>query len=549
MNKLFVTIRRSSRFLVFLLVLGSGVVFAATSLTNHQKIVPTTSPLYAAIKTLTLQQGLASPSSAGPWSIQELEIMIATIDSSKLSGYERKLYDWVFSQLQQAIRSPQAGFSGDVSLDFALETYLHANPNGFQTEADWYWDNEKRSPLAKVTAEGWFGSQVYLTTDFGIKKNRFAQPEQDAVPVERMVFGPFFTTNVVTMGLQDFDTPDRAFLAFGGDGFSFQFGRDLISWGYGATGNLVISDSMKYHEFTRLTLFAEKYKFTSLVMFFDPPGYTTKDRNRYVPANETDAMVRMFLAHRFEFNPTSSLHMEFSENVMYEDTYFNIKYLNPLFIFHNLSNRSQFNAIADLTFAWTVMPNLQVYGTVVIDQVVAPGEGSDQPNAMGYQLGVLKQLPQRNGTWVVQAECVYTEPYLYLRDSVDFVIMSRERDQYYGYVPQYSFLGYQYGGDALILDVRLAWNGLGKLSGGMELFGMAHGATSIDTPFVFGETPIIQTPSDPVTYTLRNGYWVSYALTEKSQLWTRIDGIARMQQPAYKPVFDIQGVFGFSYTW
>ena len=231
---------------------------------------------------------------------------------------------------------------------------------------------------------------------------------------------------------------------------------------------------------------------------------------------------------------------------MYQDTTFNMKYLNPLFIYHNLSNRGQFNAIADITVTYTLRPNLAMYATWVIDQVAAPGEGNDQPNAMAYQVGLRTLFPRETGYWSLTSEFVYTDPYLYLRDHVDFIVMTRERDQYYGYVPHYEFLGYQYGGDALVGLLQAEWNGNGACSAGGEVFYMAHGATTKDTEFVFGEMGAITTPSSPTIHTLRLGLWGSYRAERLPiSLWARIDAVNRWDSSHQ---VDVQVAAGISYT-
>lgn len=522
---------------------------------NSQKIIPTSDKLVSEVYTLSIEQGIAAPSLSGPWSVEEVLSMFSRINRESLSSAGKLRYDSVADVLSRYNPSSEEGFSGATSLMIGFEGYYHTNDVDFQAEKDWYWDNEKRLPMILLEGEAWLGESFYLYSNFGVKNNRFFTPDADAiVPSDIHMFSPTFSSNILRNSAHDFDTPNRAFLAFGGDHYSFQMGRDLISWGAGVTGNLIIDDHVKYHEFIRLALFAEKVKFTSLTLFLEPPGYTTRDRAPYVPSQDSDPTIRMLLAHRFEFTPATWLRIELSENVMYQDTHFNAKYLNPLFIFHNLSNRSQFNAIADITISATLVPNLLLYASWAIDQVAAPGEGNDQPNAMGYQLGILTLHHRPKGTWNLQAEVVYTDPYLYLRDKVDFVVMTRERDQYYGYVPQREFLGYQFGGDAFIASLMVDWKGINNFSGGGELFYMAHGSTHMDTPYVFGEMPVISTPSAPITHTFRTGLWGSYRysgenLLHTAQLWARIDLIQRQTDGNSAKETDLQLIMGISHTW
>lgn len=534
---------------IYLFICVSSLSVSASN--NTQKVISTKSKLWKDISLLSVEQGISSPSSSGPWSIEELNGMFKRLKRNDLSKSGKIRYDTIQSQLNQNSSESGEGASGNVSLTFNLETYLHANDKFFTSEEDWYVDNEKRKPMALLEGEGWIGSQFYLYSNFGIKNNRFSVASSnipDTVkPVDTFVFSPIFSNNLLKPRSHDFDTPSRAFIAYGDNNFSIQFGRDLVSWGYGKSGNFIIDNHVKYHEFLKLSLFSKRFKFTNIAMFMEPPGYTTKNRAPYVPESPTDPTLRVLLAHRFEFAPTDSLRIEFSENVMYQDTHFNMKYLNPLFIYHNLSNRSQFNAIADLTVSYTVVPSLALYATWVIDQVQAPGEGGEQPNTMGYQIGLEKLVPRETGTWVIGSEFVFTDPYLYLRDQVDFVVMTREREQLYGYIPHKEFLGYQYGGDAIVFMISAEWHSLKQLSGGVDFFSMWHGDNSIETDFVFGETNQINTPSSPVTRTLRLGIWGEYDFeTTPISLSARLDGISRLDT---EHNVDIQLVTGISYVF
>lgn len=66
----------------------------------------------------------------------------------------------------------------------------------------------------------------------------------------------------------DFNMPYRAFVATGGEHWSFQIGRDRLSWGAGQTGNLMVSDSFKYHTMARVTTFSDWFKYTFVTSFF-----------------------------------------------------------------------------------------------------------------------------------------------------------------------------------------------------------------------------------------------------------------------------------------
>lgn len=297
----------------------------------------------------------------------------------------------------------------------------------------------------------------------------------------------------------DFDVPSRAFIATGGKGYSVQFGRDKLSWGPGSSSNFIIGDHHKYQDFLRFTFYNEKVKFTNVILFMHPPGYTTRFRHPYVPSSTSDYTVRMFLAHRLEFNINSWLHLEISENVMYQDTTFNFKYLNPLYIYHNYGNRSLFNAIADISLEANIARGVNVYASIAFDQLTAPTESSDQPPALAYMIGVKYYYPTKTGWWNFLVEGVYIDPYMYMRDKVDFIIMTREREQYYGAVPHYEYLGYKDGGDLIVATIKGEYHANQELSMSSSFTYKAKGNVDIETPYIFGGMPNLSAPTSPLT--------------------------------------------------
>jgi len=539
----------------FIAMFACIVMFCPELFADGQRIVSIDNQVIDLIRHLYNEQQLAPPSLSGPWSVNELRAMLTRLDTNRLSPYSKITFERVQAELQRETHSNSRSKTSSFSVTAAFESYVHSDPDNFNTESDWDWDHQKRSPMLLLEADLAIARHFYLSTNLAMKNNRFAlDPAQaGAPPSESPVFAPIWSTNVLKLGDQDFDTPDRAFIAAGGAGFSFQFGRDRISWGPGTSGNLILGSQHKYQEFFRFTWYGERFKFTSATLFFDPYEWTARDRLPYVPARAGEATVRMFLAHRFEFRPVSWLSWEVSENVMYEDTTFNFKYLNPAFIFHNLSNRGLFNAIADMTVQAALTPGVTAYGTIAIDQIRAPGEGSDQPNAMGYLFGLNIHKPLRSGAWDITLEAVLTEPYLYMRDGIEHKVMTRERDQDYGYVPHYEYLGYRHGGDAVVGLFDCSYTSLSGYSIGGRLTYLAHGEIDIATVIPFGEYPEATTPSGTAVHKVRYGLYGLYSLPVEPlfrsfEMWLSLDAVrtwGRDQHPAH----DVQLVTGISLSY
>ena len=114
---------------------------------------------------------------------------------------------------------------------------------------------------------------------------------------------------------------------------------------------------------------------------------------------------------------------------------------------------------------------------------------------MGYMLGATYTLPLPKGILEFNAEGVCTDPFLYLRDGgivsshgedyrtqkkgqygINYVVALRDIYNTGGGV-EYTeeYLGYKYGGDAIVGNFSVDYKDYGKWNVGGNLFFMAHG--------------------------------------------------------------------------
>jgi hypothetical protein len=79
------------------------------------------------------------------------------------------------------------------------------------------------------------------------------------------------------------------------------------------------------------------------------------------------------------------------------------------------------------------------------------------------------------GVFTASLEGAYTTPLLYRRDKVDFLMITRCETVGAWDSFRFDYIGYPYGGDAIILQIDAAWRrpGTGGLSA--RLLGMIHG--------------------------------------------------------------------------
>jgi len=98
-----------------------GMGFAGDNSGNQQKIYPVDSEVYQAITLLFINQGLALPSTTGPWSADELSGMLDKINRSNLADGAKNTYDFAAKQLGAGGRAVRFG------LDIAIEEIERAS--------------------------------------------------------------------------------------------------------------------------------------------------------------------------------------------------------------------------------------------------------------------------------------------------------------------------------------------------------------------------------------------------------------------------------------
>ena len=139
------------------------------------------------------------------------------------------------------------------------------------------------------------------------------------------------------------------------------------------------------------------------------------------------------------------------------------------------------------------MPFLNVYAQMVLDQFplaeAEPGKDDEaDPNAWGVMVGGKTAFSLLGGVFSGSAEFAYTSPYLYLRSrdgymnnssftrGLNFVVANRYAHS--SGRPNYveDFLGYRWGGDAIVVNINGNYRRYGRYSFGANMMVMIHGA-------------------------------------------------------------------------
>ncbi len=469
--------------------MGSG-----TGLKVAQESIPLTSSFYREMDALYLVSGAGTPSNARPWTKAEAAKVLSRIDRAALSPALLPLYDNLAATIAADAKFPMRdGFGISPGLRVAVEAYAHDNGTVFDTEEDWVRGFERRLPLLKASIDLSLGNLFYTYCDLTYGRNRYNYQDTfvnaatyvpegigaivpagatDAIlSTHSFLYSQDFLTNVIEHSYDfDFQWPKRALVSAGGLNWNLSLARDKINWGNGHSGDFIIDDHVDYQEFARFVLFSDIFKYDWLNLFFE---------TNPTLGEGADTRFRMLMAHRLEFRILEKLTFAVSENVMYGNDDFDLRYLNPAFIYHNLNNREMFNAIAHAELDFSFARGFNIYAQFAMDQARAPNESVWQSDAMGYLGGLEYAGMAGSGILSSSLELALTTPLLYRRDKIDFLMFRK----YFthgnpagpGYVLALDYIGYPHGGDAQVLQWDVGYLIPGKASFDFRLFAMRHG--------------------------------------------------------------------------
>ncbi len=481
-----------------LAILFTLLLFSLNSLfafNNNQKIEHIDSDLSDGIKDLYLAQSLAMPSSAAPYSDSELIMMLDLLDSSKFSKADANVYKYIKESLTQDDKKANKYSKVNWDVDLNLESYIHQNTTDFIRRENFIYNFLDQKPLINIGFEAWMGKNFYGLGNFSIASTYTTETTFGSETISHNIVG-LPPNQIFDL---DFNFPYRGFLAFGDDTWSLEIGRDRTKWGHGISSNLMIGDNLPYLDELRYTTYSNQFKYTFITSFFPhPQNYIAGDPTEGLGQSDPVQGTRAFIAHRGEgrlFN--NKVGIALSESIMYQslDNVLDLRYLSPTALFHNFYIRANANSLLSLELDYTPFKNFNIYAQGVMDEYALPGEpypgGSSTafPNAFGYIAGVKYNydvLNKYKGNTTF--EFAHTDPYLYLRGDGTSNMEAQTADEYaINYVVAFrefashgtwyhnEFLGYEYGGDAIVFNLNSSIKNYGKWNIETNLFYMLHG--------------------------------------------------------------------------
>ncbi|MHB9294294.1 hypothetical protein PilKf_00001 [Pillotina sp. SPG140] len=481
------------------------LVFCLTSnlsAQNHQKIIPIDSEIYVAIKSLYISHGLALPSTAGPWSEDELLLMLSRLDQSTLKGSEQGVYDFAYNELTKD-EQKTFKFTGAVT----AQAFVHTNTEAFVSPDDNMLPINYMKPFADFNFDFRLSPNTYGYFELPISAQLYGTDIPATSSTPAMIGSSRLGPNTVSFNVPftggstdlNFNVPFRTFGAFGGHGWTVEVGRDRLSWGPGESGNFMVGDHIHYHNNAHATIYGQQFKWTYNISGFPHPqeyyDLTNLDNIEYTPTNGESMLfegLNLFIAHRLEWRILKNkMGFAFSEAIMYQssDGQIGIETFLPTMILHDLYRNNNQNSLITLEVDFSPIPLLNLYGQLAVDEFSLPNESgpqkesTDLPDAYGFMLGAKTAFPLWKGMLSASAEFTLTDPYLYLHHTeksnlLTYVVANR----YYGLADtgtgqryKEDYLGYRWGGDAMVFNVNGEYRNFGAWNVGANLMVMVHG--------------------------------------------------------------------------
>jgi hypothetical protein len=516
---------------VCLLVFCGSAVFSLPK----QKIIYPGDPLYDSLTILAMEQEIVFLSGS-TLTVMQIEQMLDRVNPDSLSPAGLIRYNQVRSALAKDGALSLGSHILRFDLDPALQPELYFKTND---KLSWVYDRNQRLPFFPFSAAFSLSSYLTLESDLYFGENRLLSDAHDN-------YFNFMIDKMID-GVQSFDSnaPKRAYISAGvplGKGFGINFrlgmGDDFI--GRTRTGSVVLSDNMKDPSYGSLTFYTPYLKYTADVMELEVTKY-------------------LYL-HRINVNVFNRLSFSMIEGVMINAP-FEIRFLNPLMIFHSMSAWQDYKvpggyntqlgtgnpedervgSFLAMVFDGRIWKYGRLYGMVAMNQFELPfverGASSTVPDAFAFQGGYESFLPVSSGYLHFGLEGVYTFPYMYVLDNVNWSFVRESKEVSNDIIREWT--GTPFGPDSIAgtlwagyqsasswsVDVSFLMAVQGERSG-TNVFEKRRGTQQGYFPVTHDEI-LVSTPTGTPTYT--------YVISAEGK-WSPLDWVHLSLRPAYKIV-------------
>lgn len=417
-----------------LLVLIIAIIFTLPLFSGNQKLFDAFSPEYKSVVKLCKIAGVVGPSSATPITADELKMAIERIDVSKLDNNHKAMLDSVNQKLKS-----NDDFSYDFDISVAPQIFYSKDFEKIGYK-DFFIPFNEQDALLNLSLKAEYGDTAFFETGYDFMNNgavgivsegidSYTVPS--GIPLSSFGFILDYRNGSITASYQSehkiknyVEFPALARGAIGGKWMNVVVGRTRQQMGSSRTANLLVGDNYRFQEAMDFTFFAKPFTYSLNLTHFDSQKESgIVDRTRYSGPKQ-----QIRIMHRFDAVIQNTIRAAVNlGNINYVDNPFDIRYLIPVFMSHNLynyeedsvitKNYDEANNIMGFEFEYVPLPRLELHMQITVDQFQTIYEtNSTVPNAIGGMIGAsyLKSFNDFDADFWTEA--VYTSPVLYLNN-------------------------------------------------------------------------------------------------------------------------------------
>lgn len=434
-----------------LFVLIIAIIFTLPLFSGNQKLFDAFSPEYKSVVKLCKIAGVVGPSSATPITADELKMAIERIDVNKLDNNHKAILNSINEELKSS-----DDFSYDINFSIAPQLFYSKNYEKIE-QKDFFIPFNEQEPFLNLAFELEYGNTAFFETSYelmnssaiGINKTDEVYSVKPGIPLSSFGFivdyrnGVLSTSSIREITVSNYvEFPSVARGAIGGKWMNVVVGRTRQQMGSSRTANLVLGDNYRFQEAMDFSFFAKTFTYSLNLTHFDVQALNgVVEHTRYSGPKQ-----QIRIMHRFDATILNNFRTILDlGNVMFTDNPFDIRYLIPIFMSHNLYNyeeepdttkntHDEANNIMGFEFEYVPLPRLELHMQIVVDQFRTVFEtNSTLPNAIGGMVGAsyLKSFNDFDADF--WAEAVYTSPVLYINNKTTGGVKNNNYDWALGY--------------------------------------------------------------------------------------------------------------------
>ena len=476
---------------LFLFVLTSSFLYSQN---QRLHMISAGDPILEDIRYVSLEAGVSFLAYTPPLSPNEVRNFLNFVDENNLSEAGIDAYYRILNRL--APEMPKLSWSDkNFAVSFNIKSEIEGKVR-FNKDVSWEGNFADVSPLLSFPIQFFFSKYVQMLVEPNI-----------SVKSRDHGSGLFYHNIPLDFSTQYW--PFRAFASAGGSWWNFFIGREHLYWGTGNTGSLVFSNDSTYYDFAKLTLFSRYLKYSFTLNHMPLKLNSNLMDISSVNEDEKKSVNRYFYLHRIDINILKKVSISLMEGIMSGNSPLEIRFLNPLVIFHSLyawtdydrwnfnseSNKedgSMIGSFFSLEVNWNIVRPLSVYGQFVMNELSLPGEKAKEanlpPNGLGFLAGIQLSFPVKTWGSVYFLEFIFTDPYLYILSS-PFCSFIQQDYHYY-------LIGHSRDTMSLTLGARFFNKDVLSLSGSFSWVASgSHNSTSLKWDWGRGATFKEKTPS------------------------------------------------------